>query len=424
MVRRGVHEFESRSGLVSASENAWLRASFWCYLAAVAGLGVRWLSPLSAITEQAILSDVLVAAASGIWLIGLLVGRRGFRIRVFHLALALVVGATCLSAAFAADTQLALENVLLTLELVAIALLTSYFAADARRLRWIVWAVCASVLVTAVLAAVGLALFYADVKTGLTGAYGEQFIANDTYARVQAGFYSPPLLASYCIFASAVIAREDVPIPHRVRLAAQIALGALVIATLSRAVLGFAAALIIRAAARRPDSVRWRSAAIATVVGAMVAMAALTAGRLHLDPTRPGTISYEVPDPGNRAESFVASVETLGDHPIVGEGPGTLVGENRGQPFRAHFTPLNIAATVGLPALAAFTFLIVTLWRRRRRPTPIATWSGLAGLGIDGLGQDIEHFRHVWVLLGLADHDRERSAEEAVESGPREPDVR
>ena len=157
------------------------------------------------------------------------------------------------------------------------------------------------------------------------------------------------------------------------------------------------------------------------MAGAILAIAALTVGRLHLDPTRPETITYEVPDPHNRAESFVASVETLGDNPIVGEGPGVLVGENRGQPFRAHLTPLNIAATTGLPALAAFSFLTLTLWRCRRRPTPTATWSGLAGLGIDALGQDVEHFRHVWVLLGLGDHDRERRR---VERRPLTPGAR
>jgi hypothetical protein len=51
--------------------------------------------------------------------------------------------------------------------------------------------------------------------------------------------------------------------------------------------------------------------------------------------------------------------------------------------------------------------------QERRRPTPVATWSGLLGLGIDGLGQDIEHFRHVWVLVGVADaqrRDRENSS--------------
>jgi hypothetical protein len=36
----------------------------------------------------------------------------------------------------------------------------------------------------------------------------------------------------------------------------------------------------------------------------------------------------------------------------------------------------------------------------------VAIWSGLAGLGLDAIGQDVEHFRHVWIMLGLADADR------------------
>ena len=71
---------------------------------------------------------------------------------------------------------------------------------------------------------------------------------------------------------------------------------------------------------------------------------------------------------------------------------------------------MNVAATLGLPALAALTFLFVSLWRNRRRPTPLATWSGFAGLAIDALAQDVEHFRHVWVLVGVADAQRERTA--------------
>jgi len=37
----------------------------------------------------------------------------------------------------------------------------------------------------------------------------------------------------------------------------------------------------------------------------------------------------------------------------------------------------------------------------------------LAGLALDGLGQDIEDFRHVWIALGLADAARARDGEEA-----------
>jgi hypothetical protein len=28
-------------------------------------------------------------------------------------------------------------------------------------------------------------------------------------------------------------------------------------------------------------------------------------------------------------------------------------------------------------------------------------WSAFAGLSLDGLAQDVDHFRHIWLLLGL-----------------------
>lgn len=382
------------------------RAAFAFYLVALAGLGFKWLSPLSTFSGRAIWSDVLVAGAGVLWVWGRVRGRSLPRIRTFHLALGLYLGAGVLSAAFAANQGRAEENVLLMLELCVLALLTSEFASEPKRLKAIVLVICLVSLYAAVLAIIGLALFYAGIDTSLLGAYGEQFIRSDAYARVDAGFYSPPLLGSFCIFASAVVARDDAEISSRLRFATQIALGMLVVSTLSRGVIGFAAALAIRAGYRQRASQRARLATAAVVVASIAVIGALSVGRLHLDPTRPSSITYEVPDPHNRKEAFVSSLDTLGDHPIVGEGPGSLPGENRGEPFRAHLTPLNIAATMGLPALAAITFLMVTLWRNRRRPTPIATWSGLAGLGIDALAQDVEHFRHVWVMIGLADADR------------------
>ena len=46
-------------------------------------------------------------------------------------------------------------------------------------------------------------------------------------------------------------------------------------------------------------------------VASLGIIGALTVGRLHLDPLKPSTISYVVPDPGNRREAFVTSVKTL-----------------------------------------------------------------------------------------------------------------
>jgi O-antigen ligase len=256
------------------------------------------------------------------------------------------------------------------------------------------------------LAVLGLVLFYAGEHTSLISAYGEQFIQSDNYARVAAGFASAPLLASFCIFASAVVAREDSPLPIRVARVTQVALSVVVVLTLSRGAIAFFMAMGLRAAYRRLDASAARRVAVALVVIVVAVFAALSVGRPSLDPTRPSTISYEVPDPGGRRGAFDSGLDTLADHPLTGKGPGRYVSLNDGAQFRAHFTPLNVAAAMGVPALGALVFLVVVLWRERRRPTPIATWSGLIGLAIDGLAQDIEHFRHVWVMLGLADAER------------------
>jgi hypothetical protein len=386
------------------------RPAFALYLVALATLGFKWLSPLSSLQETAGWTDVLVALAAIAWLAERSRARSWPRPRLFHLALALWIAAGLLSLAFADATGTGARNVLLMLELAVLAVLTSEFASDGRRLDSIVVVIAAVSLTTATLAAVGLALFYAGEYTSLISAYGEQFIPSDNYARVAAGFASAPLLASFCIFASAVVAREDSPLPPRLTIVVQAALSVLVVLTLSRGAIAFFTAMAIRAAYRRLDAPAARRVAVLLVASAVAVFGALSVGRPHLDPTRPSTISYDVPDPGGRRASFETGLDTLADHPITGKGPGTYVSLNDGRPFRAHFTPLNVAATLGPPALAALVFLVVVLWRERRRPIPLATWTGLLGLALDGLAQDIEHFRHVWVMLGMADAETQRRA--------------
>jgi len=382
------------------------RPAFALYLLALATLGFKWLSPLASFQENAGWTDVFVAVAALAWIVERAVARSFPRPRLFHLALALWLAAALLSLAFADAKGTGARNFLLLCELAALAVLTSEYASDRDGLRAIVVVIAAVSLVTASLAALGLALFYLGEDTSLIGVYGEQFIRSDYYARVAAGFSTPPLLASFCIFASAVVAREDSPLSPRLTAIVQIALSAIVLFTFSRGAIAFFMAMGIRAAYRRLDARAAMRVTLALVAASVAVLAVLTVGRLHLDPTRPSTITYEVPDPGNRREAFDTGLDTLADHPLTGKGPGTYVSLNRGLPFRAHFTPLNVAATMGLPALAALVFLVVVLWRERRRPTPIATWTGLLALFVDGLAQDVEHFRHVWVMIGLADADR------------------
>ena len=382
------------------------RPAFALYLLALAALGFKWLSPLSSYQENAGWTDVFVALAAAAWVVERGVARELPRLRLIHLALALWIGAGLLSLAFADAKGTGARNVLLLVELAVLAVLTSEFARDRKNLQAIVVVIAGVSLVSAGLAAIGLGLFYAGETTSLLGAYGEQFEPSDLYARVTAGFESAPLLASFCIFASAVVARDDSPLPRRLTTVTQVALSALVLFTFSRGALAFFVAMGIRAAHRHSGAVTARRLTVVMVLSAVAILAFLSVGRLHVDPAHPASSTYEVPDPGNRREAFDTGLDTLADHPLTGKGPGTFVSVNRGYPFRAHFTPLNVAATMGLPALAALIFLVVVLWRERRRPTPIATWTGLLGLAIDGLAQDIEHFRHVWVMIGLADAER------------------
>ena len=114
-----------------------------------------------------------------------------------------------------------------------------------------------------------------------------------------------------------------------------------------------------------------------------------------------GQVRFES-TPSSRYQAASSSLDTLKAHPILGSGLGTSPGHYHGTSFDSHCTPINIAATLGLPALVAFSAMLTLLWRIRKRPTDVALWSGFAGLALDALAQDVEDFRHVWVLFGLA----------------------
>jgi len=387
----------------SAAEAAREDRAFALFLAALATLPFGWLSPLGSLYDRAGWTDIFIAGAALLWGAERLRAWRTsarLRLEAWHVALGLFLLLAVVSAAFSADRRSGAVNVVLMAELVMAAVLAADFGSSYRNRRAIALVVMGGALITAALAAVALALFYLDVRTGLIADYGE-LVPSDRYARVKAGFYKPPLLASYCIFASAVIAMKGNGLPRSWRAVTQGALAATVVVTFSRAVIGFLAALAVRAAAARRSPV-WRTGAVLAVATAIALMAGLTLGTLELDPTQPAELGYRFSDEGVRYRELTTSLRTAGDHPFVGLGPGELPGSDYGRPVRAHFTPANIAATVGFPALAALIVAIALIWWRRPRPTEVAIWSGLLGLAIDGVGQDIDHFRHVWILLGLA----------------------
>ena len=391
--------------LDAALRTAREQPSFALYLVALLLFPFKWLSPFS--HQQAGWIDILVAASVVTWGCEQIRVRARIRLRAVHWFGLAFLALGALSALLAsADRVTGVEGVLIMAELSALAVLTSDFARAPERRSAIVLAILVVALVTGVQVVVGLALFYAGVDTSLV--HGWLAARSDAYARMSAGFYSAPLLGSFCIFASALLSREDAGIPRSWRRAGQVAVTIAVLFTFSRAIIGFGLALILRAAHRRGTR-RARGAATLAAVLAVFALVSLTVTRVNLDPAKPFATKVTVPlDEGqnDRLREVRTSFDTLVDHPVLGSGPDSYPASFRGVAYRAHFTPLNVASTMGLPALAMLIGLIVALWRGRRRPTDVAIWSGLAGLGVDAIGQDVEHFRHVWIMLGLADADR------------------
>ena len=178
--------------------------------------------------------------------------------------------------------------------------------------------------------------------------------------------------------------------------------------TTSRAIFAFALA----AAIRHATTPARRRFAWGLGIALVLAMVGLTLVNVTFQPLRPWDLKLRE-GPSVRLQSATTSLETLAAHPLFGSGLGSSPGRRGSLAFDAHLTPLNVAATLGLPALAGLAFAVFCLWRARARPTDLALWGMLAGLALDGLGQDVEDFRHVWVALGLADAGRAEPKEAA-----------
>lgn len=370
------------------------------YLATLALVPWAALLPFPWIHENARWSDALFALAALAWALGLARERRLPRLRAVHAGLALYLGWAAVSLFAAAPRDPSGPAKLLGLcMLVALFVVTSDLAGRPGMPRAIGRTIAATSLLTALAALVGVALSGLGTITPLVGTCGD--LLPGPLSRAQAGFPHPNLLASYCVFAAGVVARDDAGLGRGVR---RLVLGALalsVLATTSRAILAFGLAAAIRHATT-PARRRFAWSLAALLVAAMIGF---TLVNVTFQPLRPWELQLRE-GPSVRLQSATTSLETLAAHPLLGSGLGSSPGRRGSIPFDAHLTPLNVAATLGLPALAGLCFAVFCLWRARSRPTELALWGMLAGLALDGLGQDIEDFRHVWIALGLADAGR------------------
>lgn len=278
--------------------------------------------------------------------------------------------------------------------LVALALLTAEMVTRPGMAQAIAWTVAVTSLLVACAAMLGLVLAHFGHPTRLVGTWGD--LEPGPYVRPQAAFVHPNLLASYCLFASGVVAWGERTLPARLRRVVQAALTVTVVLTLSRAVFGFVLAALVRSA-RTPAR---RRLAWSFGLAAIVVLGTLTVFDPSLDPAHPLRTHF-VDKPGTRLRTWTTAWATFESHPLFGTGPGSRPALKVAEPFEAHFTPLNIAATLGLPALCGFLLIPFGLWRARGRPTDLALWGMLTGLGLDALVSDVEDFRHLWIAFGL-----------------------
>ncbi len=371
------------------------------YLATLAALPWGALVPFPWLHENARWGDALFALAALAWGAGLVAARRLPRFRAVHAGLALYLGWAVVSLLVASPRPAPGPAKLLGVAmLVALFVVTSDMMGRPGMPQAVGRALAATSILTALAAAVGVLLSYFGTITPLVGTCGD--LLPGPLSRAQAGFPHPNLLASWCVFASGALAREDAGLSRAWRRVSQAALAVTALLTTSRAIL----ALVLAVAIRHTTTPARRRLAGALAAVFVLVMLGLTATNATFYPLRPWDVRV-LPGASPRLEAATTSLETLAAHPLFGTGPGTSPGRRGSLPFDAHLTPLNVAATLGLPALAGLAFAAWALWRGRARPTDLATWGMLAGLGLDGLGQDVEDFRHVWVALGLADDGRD-----------------
>lgn len=376
------------------------RLSVVLYLASLGLLPWSWFPPFPWLHEHAQWSDALFALAAATWLLGLV--RRGARPRLgrHHAAMgAYVVWAMLSHLATGFEPPAGPFKLLGMAELVLLAILTEDLASRPHGLPAIARTVAWTSLATGAAAFAGIALFYAGVTTPLMSHAGD--LDPGHYARARAGFPLPNLLASFAIFGTAIVGHRDARLPAGLKRAAQVALAMAVLLSMSRGLLGFVLAVVVRHAtspARRALAAAWAIASASVIV-------ALTVWNLALNPMRPWDARLRG-ESSSRWAALTTSVQTLAAHPLFGTGPATFPGSRKGAPCDAHFTPLNVAATLGLPALVAFLAIPALLWRDRSRPADLAIWGALAGMGLDALAQDVEDFRHLWILFGLASAGR------------------
>ena len=300
------------------------RLAKFLYLATLALLpwgtivGFPWLH------ENAQWSDVLFALAAALWAAGVVASRQWPRLRLVHAGLGLYLGWAALSL-LAADPRPASgpTKLLGVAMLVALMVVTSELARRSGMPRAIGLTVAITSVLVAVAAVVGVGLSVTGRLTFLVGTCGD--LLPGPLWRAQAGFSHPNLLASYCIFASGVVAWPSAGLSRRLRRLAQVAITLTILLTFSRAILGFALAAAIRGATT-PARRRWVWGLAAVLV---VAVLGLTVVNVTFTRPAPGSFrcspgrhpGWRPPPPHSTPSPPIPSSAPALGAPRVGRGP-------------------------------------------------------------------------------------------------------
>jgi hypothetical protein len=369
------------------------------FLLSVAALPWGALVRLSQVHPNAEWSDPIIALA----VVGGLIAHRSCwrltRIEGWHLALVAYMAAAVTSfAASSAHDRVGLAKLGGMAMLGGWAVVAGVVCRDQRVRHGLAVVACVSVAGLAMALATTVVVLPRPMWLArMVGPFGD--LVPGHYVRFQGGFTHPGQLGSFLLLAWAVVGLRGSSLPGWVRRGARALALILLISTFSRAIL---AMVVLLANTSRQPRLRCLRGAVTGVVVSLIAVLSLL--NLRLDPSRPWAAHWGRQVPPRRL-ALVSSLRSVASQPLAGRGPESHPGNVNGTPMDAHCTPVNVAATLGLPALGALAIMVALVWRQRSRPTDWLLWGALLALGIDGLAQDVEDFRHVWLAIGLAAAD-------------------
>jgi O-antigen ligase len=354
-------------------------------------------------------TDLIFIVAAGAWLLTLLQRKRKFLYSPFYLPAGLYLGALCLSAVASEDRAGTVIKIAGVAYLVALSVLTINLVRSWRMLRAVMMAWMLGTAILAAGALIGIVLFYAGITDPEVNVFLSSYgtLPAGNYPRIRSFFANANMMCNY-LNASLCVALIMTELEWLRASRARLLLASLWAAALTTLSPGLGGLFLAGGAwawlrDRSPGRARGR-----LLLAAGCGAALLFLGATLISPaTRAG--------PSERTFIWRTTLDALSDHPLLGRGAGQEILQVR-TPERVtskepHNVWLSVALQSGLVGLAAFTWLVVFLFRQtlplqigRSELATVRTGLGLALITLvfyQGLSGSFEDARHLWVLMGL-----------------------